>query len=367
MEIARLGIVGAGTMGSGIAANAVAHGIEVRLFDIDDAAIERAGRFVRGFLARQAEKGRMSGGEAEAAAARLRAVRRLEDLAAVDLVIEAVFEDFALKAELFERLSPLLGEETLIATNTSCLRVTDLQRHVRVPGRFLGLHYFSPAQVNPVVEVVSGAHTDERALERALGFLARTGKLALRCRDARGFAINRFFCPYTNEAARALDEGLGSTGEIDAVAREVFGAAAGPFFVMNIIKPRINLHAIRNLEPLGPFYAPAAAMIEHGEADHPFAIDEPGEIPPARRAAIADRLRLGCFLPVLEALDEEVAEPEVFDLGAREALKFRNPPCALMDDLGREEVARILRPALERYGIAPPRALARVGRLAAGS
>ena len=166
----------------------------------------------------------------------------------------------ALKAKLLDELSLLVEPTTLVATNTSCLRVSDLAQHMALPGRFLGLHYFSPAAVNPIVEVVSGELTSPQTVETALAFTRATGKQPLRCRDAFGFAINRFFCPYTNEAVRALDEGLGSAAEIDAVAREAMGAAAGPFQVMNLIKPRINLHAIRNLAPLGPFYAPARSM-----------------------------------------------------------------------------------------------------------
>ncbi len=363
MTIRKVGIVGAGTMGTGIATNLGRYGIEVKLYDTRPQAVDAALASARKFYARQAEKGRMEEGDAEAAAARLAATAELAEMADRDLVIEAVFEDFDLKAGLFRELSTLLPGTTRIATNTSCLRVSDLQKHVTAPGRFLGLHYFSPAQVNPVVEVVRGEATDEAVVEEALAFCRTTGKLPIRCKDSYGFAINRFFCPYTNEAARALDEGLGTTAEIDAVARETVGAAAGPFFVMNIIKPRINLHAIRNLAPLGPFYAPAASMIAHGEADRAFEIGDAGEIPAERRRTIAERLLLGVFLPVLQALDEEVASPADFDTGAREALKFGRPPCALMDEFGRAEVARIVSPALERYGIATPASLARVGNL----
>ena len=155
-----------------------------------------------------------------------------------------------------------------MATNTSCLRVGDLARHVGDPARFLGLHYFSPAAVNPIVEVVQGEGTGDSTIETALAFCEASGKTPLRCRDSWGFAVNRFFCPYTNAAARLpWTMGWARTAEIDQVARSVLGAAAGPFAVMNLIKPRINLHAIRNLAPLGTFYAPARAMIEAGEAD----------------------------------------------------------------------------------------------------
>jgi 3-hydroxybutyryl-CoA dehydrogenase len=364
MDIRTVGIVGAGTMGSGIATNLAQAGFAVVLVDARPGAAAAAVGQAKAFYARAVERGRMAADAADAAADRLAPVDGVADLASVDLVIEAVFEDFDLKARLFGELSAFVSPDALIATNTSCLRVSDLARHVSGPARFLGLHYFSPAAVNPIVEVVRGEATSDATIGSALAFCRASGKQPLRCKDSYGFAINRFFCPYTNEAARALDDGLGSTAEIDAVARQALGAAAGPFAVMNLIKPRINLHAIRNLAPLGPFYAPARAMIEAGEADAPFAIEPSAEPAPARARPIADRLLAGCFLPVLQALDEEVAAPADFDRGAKEALKFGHGPCALMDELGQAEVARIVAPALEAYGLAPPRSLGRVGQLA---
>jgi 3-hydroxybutyryl-CoA dehydrogenase len=361
MDIRTVGIDGAGTMGGGIATNLAQHGFEVLLADARRETAEKAVEAARTFYARAVEKGRMTAADAEAALARLHAVEGLAGLAGADLVIEAVFEDFDLKARLFQELVPALRPEALVATNTSCLRVSDLARHVAGPERFLGLHYFSPAAVNPIVEVVKGKVTADAVIEAALAFCRASGKQPLRCRDSYGFAINRFFCPYTNEAARALDAGLGTTGEIDEVAKEILGAAAGPFLVMNLIKPRINLHAIRNLAPLGAFYAPAAAMVAAGEADRPFEIAPAGAIEPERKQRIADHLLRGCFLPVLQALDEGVAEPASFDHGAREALKFGRGPCALMDALGRAEVERIVAPALAAYGITAPVALGRVG------
>ena len=364
MGIETVGIVGAGTMGGGIAVNLAQHGFRVRLSDARRDTAERAAAAASTFYARAVEKQRMTAEDAEAAAGRIAVLDGLAGLGGADLVIEAVFEDFDLKARLLEELSPLLREDALVATNTSCLRVSDLARHLRRPERFLGLHYFSPAAVNPIVEVVKGEATAPETVETALAFCRASAKQPLRCKDWWGFAVNRFFCPYTNEAARALDAELGTTGEIDAVARKVLGAAAGPFAVMNLIKPRINLDAIRNLAPLGDFYAPARSMVEVGEADRPFAI-APGEgsLDAGRERRIADHLLRGCFLPVLQALDEEVAEPAAFDLGAREALRFGVGPCALMDRLGGSEVERIVRPALASHGLTAPRSLQRVGSL----
>jgi 3-hydroxybutyryl-CoA dehydrogenase len=361
----KIGIVGAGTMGSGIAIASAAHGCEVTLVDQSAEAVAKAKGAAESFWGRAVEKGRMSADDAAAATARITGATSLSALADRELVIEAVFEDFDLKAKVFGELGGVLPAGCVVATNTSCLKVSDLAAHMTHPERFLGLHYFSPAQVNPIVEVVRGEQTSPATFDAAMDFCRKTGKTPLPCLDQYGFAINRFFCPYTNEAARALDDGLGTTAEIDKVAQDVLGAAGGPFMVMNLIKPRVNLHAIQNLGPLGDFYAPAASMTRVGEAGEDWEIGEAGEIEPERFGAIADRLRRGAFLPALQELDENVADPDVIDLGAREALKLKNPPCALMDRLGRDEVERIIAPALEQFDIPKPAALERVGRLTA--
>ena len=365
MEIGTVGIVGAGTMGGGIATSLVGHGFRVVLHDSNAAAVEAATARAAAFFARGVDKGRMTAEAAQASLGRMRAARRLDELGPADLVIEAVFEDFALKAEVLARVASMLDAKALLATNTSCLRVRDLAAHVPAPGRFLGLHYFSPAEINPVVEVVQGPATEPAAIEAALRFTRAHAKAPLRCADSHGFAVNRFFCPYTNEAARLIDEEVAAPGDIDAVAGEVLGAAAGPFAVMNLVKTRINLHAIRNLAPLGRFYAPAGSMIATGEADAAWTITAPTSLEPGRRRTVADRLLGACFLPILQALDEEVAAPAAFDAGATGALRFKNPPCALMDRLGRDEVGRILAPLLAAHAVERPAALARVGRLTA--
>jgi 3-hydroxybutyryl-CoA dehydrogenase len=211
--------------------------------------------------------------------------------------------------------------------------------------------------------VVSGPETDARVVDRVVALMQHTGKKPLRCRDSYGFALNRYFCPYTNEAVRALDDGLGSTAQIDRVATECLGAAAGPFRVMNLVKPRINLHAIRNMAPLGDFYAPADSMMRIGEAGTDWEIAAAPAPEPAADQPIADRLLGGTFLAILQELDEGVAAPADLDLGAAMAFKFGKPPCALMDEMGRAEVQRLVAPLAERYGLKVPDSLSRVGKL----
>lgn len=364
MSIRRLGILGAGTMGSGIAiATAAASEIEVTLVDVNEGQVDKALAGAKSFYDRAVEKNRMTAEAAEAALGRITGSSALEALADSDLVIEAVFEDFDLKAKIFRQLSGIVAPDALVATNTSCLKVSDLAAHVSHPGRFLGLHYFSPAQINPLVEVVKGAATEPAAYDAALAFVTETKKLPLACRDQSGFAVNRFFCPYTNEASRLVSEGLATTAQVDRVAKTALGVAAGPFFVQNIIKPRINLHAVRNLAPLGPFYSPAAPLlVEHGEADKPFAIDEDASGLAANDGVVTDRLRAATFLPILQELDEGVASAEAIDTGAEQALRF-TPPCTLMDSLGRAEVERIVGALCRTWGLPLPKSLEKVGSL----
>jgi 3-hydroxybutyryl-CoA dehydrogenase len=362
MSIESVGILGAGTMGSGIAIATAQAGIGVTLVDSAEPQVDKALAGARGFYDRAVEKKRMTAEAAEQALGRLTGASDIEAFADCDLVIEAVFEDFDLKAKVFDSLSDVVGEDTIVATNTSCLRVSDLARHMRRPERFLGLHYFSPAQINPLVEVVKGETTSAEAYADAEAFVRATQKLPLACRDSWGFAVNRFFCPYTNEASRLLDEGLATTAQVDRVAKTALGVAAGPFFVQNIIKPRINLHAIRNLAPLGSFYLPARFLIAHGEADRPFEIAEDASGKSENDGVVGDRLRGATFLPILQELDEGVASTAAIDMGAEQALRF-TAPCALMDRLGRSEVERLVTPLAAAYGLKLPASLAKVGSL----
>jgi len=162
---------------------------------------------------------------------------------------------------------------------------------VEDPSRFLGLHYFNPAAINPIVEVVKGEKTDDELFRKCIEFCTATAKKPIPCKDSYGFAINRFFVPYGNEAVRLLDEGLGTPAQIDRVAQESMGVAAGPFVVMNLVKPKIMFHAQRNLGPHGAFYALAKGLAAKGDSDYEFEIGSDASGTPDSVAVIADRLR----------------------------------------------------------------------------
>ena len=363
MTFKTVAIIGAGTMGSGIATNIAQSGIDVRMIDISQEAVDRALVTVGSFFDRNAEKGRMSEAEAGQAKAHLSGGTDIALAGEADLIVEAVFERFDLKADLYGRLNPHLRADTVVATNTSCLTVNGLAEAVDDPTRFLGLHYFNPAAINPIVEVVRGDQTRQDVIDAAVDFCNATSKKPILCKDSYGFALNRFFCPYSNEAVRLYEEGLGTPAQIDRVAQEAMGIAAGPFLVMNLVGMQTMAHAAENLEPHGAFYTPSAKVKEMGAANGKWEI---GEAPAPDQAAdtqIAERLWGATFLPVLQELDEEVASPSEIDMGAGLALRFGKAPCATMDALGRKAVERLIDYYCRTYDTAPPRTLARVGTL----
>lgn len=332
-RIRAVAIVGGGTMGAGIAVTSVLAGIPTVLIDPAAAALERAAARLESQLARQVGKGRLDAAGAAAARARLSLASDLEAAAAADLAIEAVFERRDVKHAVLGRLEPLLAPECLIATNTSCLPVSELAEALARPERFLGLHYFSPVEANPLVEVVEGAAT-RPGLGAELGaFLAATGRVALPCRDRPGFAINRFFCPFVNEAFRCLGEGLGTAGQIDAVARGLFGQPLGPIATTALVGPAVMFHAVANLGHLGPTYAPAPLLERLASAGEGVAPEEEAPpLPPGLAEAIADRLRGALYLPLSELLDEAVAAGADVDRGAAIALRFGVPPARTLEE-----------------------------------
>jgi 3-hydroxybutyryl-CoA dehydrogenase len=344
-------------MGGGIAIGCIAAGLETRVIDSQVASLQRLQARAQKFFDRLVVKEQLMPEGRNSALSALSVSTDLTDVCGADLIIEAVFEDLDVKRKLLGDIAMHVEKDTLVATNTSALRVSDMANALPYPQNFLGLHYFSPAEHNPVVELVAGTQTSENALNLAKDFLNSTGKTVISCNDSSGFAVNRFFCPYTNEAVRIVDEGLATTGQIDEIAHQVFDLAIGPFTVMNIVKPRINLSAVSNLSGLGAFYEPATGLQKIGVADGIWDIEEnPEALLNEQKEIVTDRLLASVFFPVLEAISEGVASPEAIDLGATKALRFGHPPVALMKSLGKDKVETILAPLLVKFDHAMPEA-----------
>jgi 3-hydroxybutyryl-CoA dehydrogenase len=233
--VERIGVVGAGTMGAGIAQVACLGGLETHLHDPDPEALVAGERRLREALAKGAERGRWSGSEAEVAAARLRVSRLLEDLVRCELVIEAAPEDLDVKRELFGRLAEICGDDTVLATNTSSLQVTAIAAGVPRPERVVGMHFFNPPALMRLVEVVPGEESSEDALASAADVARRMGREPVRAADGPGFLANRVNRPFGLEALRLLGERISTVERIDRIVRVGGGFRMGPFELMDLV------------------------------------------------------------------------------------------------------------------------------------
>ncbi len=236
-----VGIVGAGTMGSGIAEVAAIHGHAVLLFDVDPSAISRALARIKNDLQALAAKGKIDPTGIDAIASRIVGVTGLRELASTPLVIEAAAEDLAVKRSIVRELSAAAAPEMILASNTSSLSVGAIAEASSRPETVVGMHFFNPAPVMKLVEIVRGLLTSESTIAFARGFCQSLGKTTVVCRDTPGFVVNRVARHFYGEALKILGEGLCSVENVDRIMRESGGFRMGPFELMDLIGIDINL------------------------------------------------------------------------------------------------------------------------------
>ena len=244
--VERIGVVGAGTMGAGIAQIAALGGYETCLYDIDAKQLERGVELLRSGMRRGAERGRWSEADGEAALERIRTDTLIELLQECELVIEAAPEDLDLKRNLFERLASVCGPETVLATNTSSLSVTAIASSVPEPQRVVGMHFFNPPALMELIEIVEGEESGEAALELATEVGRGMGRTPIRTRDSVGFVANRCVRPFFLESLRMLSEGVAPHDEIDRIVRLGAGLRMGPFELMDLIGIDVNFAVARS-------------------------------------------------------------------------------------------------------------------------
>jgi 3-hydroxybutyryl-CoA dehydrogenase len=242
-----VGVVGAGTMGAGIAQVAALAGHEVRLLDAVLGVADRAVTAAVERMERLAAKGRIRSDEAAAARRRLTAVTDLSDLAGCALVVEAVAEDLAVKRDLFAELEKVCGESAILATNTSSLSVTEIAAGLIRSDRVAGMHFFNPAPVLPLVEVVAGAATGPAVVDALVDLAGAWGKTAVRCTSTPGFIVNRVARPYYAEAFHLLEAGVTDPATIDALFREAGGFPMGPCELTDLIGQDVNAAVTRSV------------------------------------------------------------------------------------------------------------------------
>lgn len=261
MHTSTVGIIGGGTMGAGIAQVAAMHGWTVELRDVDEATAQKSIEGIIPRLDRLLEKGRLSAEDRDDAVSRLCVATCADCLSECDLVIEAIVEKMDVKAAAFRELLPSLRPDAILATNTSSLSVTKLGEAIGQPHRVVGLHFFNPAPLMKLVEVIAGDATDPLVVDQAAAIARDWGKEVARATDAPGFIVNHVARPYYLEAFRILDEEFAGVVEIDEAMRQIGGFRMGPFELADLIGMDINTAAARSVwEQLGkpPLLAPSA-------------------------------------------------------------------------------------------------------------
>ena len=228
--IEKVAIIGAGNMGSGIAQKSAQERFEVQMVDREQEWVDRGHGIVSEFLKEAEERRIFNSKQVEQIKSRITGVVGTENVdPSTDLVIEAVFEDFDVKKAVFETLNDVCDSHTILASNTSSLSVDKLASSTGRPDRFVGLHFFYHPAKNRLVEVIPATESSERSIKLVEQYCKSMGKVVIVCKDRPGFVVNRFFVPWLNEACKLLEEGVGSTAQIDSVARSAFNIGMGPF------------------------------------------------------------------------------------------------------------------------------------------
>jgi 3-hydroxybutyryl-CoA dehydrogenase len=233
--IKTVGIAGAGTMGAGIAIVSARAGFRTIVFDTRPDAINKARSQTEAFLRKSEERGKLKPGDAAAAMDRWQGTTAIPDLAQCDIVIEAVFEDLAIKHQLFQQIDQVCSAETIFASNTSTISITEIAGGSGRPDRFVGMHFCLPAQLMKLIEMSPGLETSPQTFELAWAFAEAMGQKPVTTQDTPGFILNYFLIPFNNDAIRLVEQGVADPADIDAAIKTALGYAMGPMELLDLI------------------------------------------------------------------------------------------------------------------------------------
>lgn len=347
-QISKIGVIGAGNMGSGIVQKMAQEGLNVVMVDVEEAFVQRGMDTIRGLLDEAVQRKIFRAEQVEEIMTRITGSTDLNAVADADLVVEAVFEDKQVKADLFKRLDGICGPKTILATNTSSFYVREFARQTNRPDRFIGLHYFFHPAKNRLLEVIPHQGTSAETIEKAMLVAKLHAKTSILVKDAPGFAVNRFFVPFLNEAARMLEEGVANIPTIEEGAKRAFRIGMGAFELMNVTGIPIAAHSSKTLgDELGPFYATAEIINRQMEKGESW--DLSGDVDEGKLEGIVDRFFGVAFGVAAALVDEGVASIEDTDRGAKIGLRWILGPFELMNKVGIEKAYGAVKAIARRY------------------
>jgi len=347
-QIEKIAVIGAGNMGSGIAQKIAQEGLDVVMIDLKDEYVERGLNIIRQMLQEGVERKIFKPEQVEEVFSRIEGTSDFNAAADADLVIEAVFEDKQVKADLFKKLDQICSPKTILATNTSSFYVKEFAEQTTRPDRFIGLHYFFHPAKNRLLEVIPHESTSPDTIAKSLLAAKLHGKTSIVVKDAPGFAVNRFFVPFLNEAARMLEEGLANIPTIEAAAKQAFKIGMGPFELMNVTGIPIAVHASTTLgNEIGPFYATAAILKAQMEKNENW--DLTGDLDESKLAAVIERFYGVCLGVAAALVDEGVATIEDTDRGAKIGLRWIMGPFEIMNKIGVDRTYAAVEAIAQKY------------------
>tara|TARA_Y100000766_G_scaffold239620_1_gene216719 strand:+ start:82 stop:2142 length:2061 start_codon:yes stop_codon:yes gene_type:complete len=342
--IGKVAVIGAGNMGSGIAQKSAQERFEVQMVDREQEWVDRGHGIVSEFLKEAEERRIFNSEQVEQIKSRITGVVGTENVdPSTDLVIEAVFEDFDIKKAVFETLNDVCDSHTILASNTSSLSVDKLASSTGRADRFVGLHFFYHPAKNRLVEVIPATESSEKSIRLVEQYCKSMGKVVIVCKDRPGFVVNRFFVPWLNEACKLLEEGVGSTAQIDSVARSAFSIGMGPFALMNLTGPPIALHSTDYLAKQldTPRYIGTDSLRDLVAAGRLWEIGDEEECDEDTKRVISERLLGQVFSVSAQIVEEEICSMEDVDRGAKVGLRWAKGPFEIANEIGVIEASRM--------------------------
>ena len=364
--INNIGIIGAGTMGCGIAQVAAQNKHKVVVVDKDELQLEKAKAGLDKILSRLCEKERITIQDKEAILHRITFTTDLNQLSNSDLIIEAIIEKIGVKHEVLKDVEPLVNDSCIIASNTSSLSIASIGSVLQKANRVIGIHFFNPAPLMPLVEIIPAVQTDEKTLNKANDLIKNWGKTVVKCKDTPGFIVNRVARPFYGEALRIYEEGIADFATIDWALTELGGFKMGPFTLMDYIGNDVNYMVTESVFQAfyyDPRFKPSFTQKRHAEAG--FLGRKSGRgyfnyINPEKNAAanqdktlglyILNRVRCMLINEAIDAVFMNVASPLDIDLAMTKGVNYPKGLLEWADELGLDEILNQLQQLFDYYG-----------------
>ncbi|MDO7853897.1 3-hydroxyacyl-CoA dehydrogenase NAD-binding domain-containing protein [Hymenobacter convexus] len=360
-----IGIIGSGAMGAGIAQVVAVAGHEVYLLDQSSAALEKATTGIAAALRKQAEKGKMTLEAAETAITRVHPTSDMQDFAGCGLVLEAIVEELSIKQQVFKQVEIVVSADCILASNTSSLSIASIAAACQRPERFIGIHFFNPAPLMALVEVIPAVQTREGLAEEMRALVQSWGKLPVLCKDTPGFIVNRVARPFYGEAIRLLEEGVADTATIDWAMTELGGFRMGPFALMDFIGHDVNYRVTESVFTaffFDPRFKPSFTQKRLFEAGYYgrktgrgfYSYAEGAPLPePKRDEALGNQIltRILAMLinEAVDALAFNVASKADLELAMTKGVNYPKGLLAWADELGLPQVLATLDALYDEY------------------